>query len=121
MEEKKTEDSNEIEAKGTRAADEEAIRAAEEAAHSTLPASMRIGGQAINSVKKLYYKLVAGRLSQLQQQVIDQDRELSELTHDIGQLTAQVTQMNRLLKGIDKRLVQLEDIVQDDNDEAGQG
>ena len=120
MEGKRKENSTEMEAKGKTATNEEAIRAAEEVAHDTLPASMRTGGQAINSVKKIYYKVVAGRLSQLQQQVIDQDRELSELAHDVGQLTAQVTQMNRLLKGIDERLAHLEDRTPNDNDEAGQ-
>ena len=101
------------------AADKEAIQVAEEDAHASLPATMRLGGQTVHTLKKLYYKLAAGQISQLQQQIIDQDRELSELSHDVGELTAELIQINRLLKGIEARLASLEAKFSIDTDEKG--
>lgn len=109
MEENSTKKANEPESKQRGSIENEAIRDAEEEAYNSLPATMRFGGQAIHGIKKLYYKLLAGRIGQLQQQVIEQDRELSGLTHDISQLTVEVTQMNHMINRIDARLAQLED------------
>jgi uncharacterized coiled-coil protein SlyX len=118
-EESKTEKTDKSKLKGDVTAEEEAIQAAEKDAHSALSPTMRIGGQAFHSVKKIYYKLLAGRLSQLQEQVINQDHELSELTHDVGQLAAQVRQMNRLLEGFEQRLTRLEEQGQNEHLEEG--
>ncbi len=67
-----------------------------------------MGGRAALNLQKAYDKLVAGRVTQLQSQVIEQDRELSDLAHDIAQLTAQIKQMNHLLESLDERLTSLE-------------
>jgi hypothetical protein len=40
--------------------------------------------------------------------LIAQDRDQSALTHDLGELTAQLIQTNRLLQSIDERLARLE-------------
>jgi len=68
----------------------------------------RWGGRTILTLQSAYDKLVAGRVNQLQTQVTTQDRELSELSHDIAELTAQVIQMNRLLHSLEERLSRLE-------------
>jgi len=82
--------------------------AADQAAYVPPSRPRRWGGRAILGLQKVFDKVLAGRLVQLQGQVIDQDRELSELAHDVAELTAQVVQMNRMLHSIDERLVRLE-------------
>jgi uncharacterized coiled-coil protein SlyX len=82
--------------------------AADQAAYLPPSRPRRWGGRVILGLQKVFDKVLAGRLVQLQGQVIDQDRELSELAHDVAELTAQVVQMNRMLHSIDERLVRLE-------------
>ena len=82
--------------------------AADRAAYLPPSAAGRWGGRAILRLQKVVDKLLAGRVSQLQGQVIEQDREIATLTHDVGELTAQIVQMNRLLHAIDERLTDLE-------------
>lgn len=65
------------------------------------------GGRAALGLQGAYNKLVAGRVSQIQSQVIDQDRELSEMARDQAELVAQITQMNRRLQEVEERLAQL--------------
>jgi hypothetical protein len=83
--------------------------AANEAAYIPPPIPRRWAGRAILSLQKIVDKVLAGRVVQLQGQVIEQDRELSDLVHDMGELTAQVVQMNRRLHSIDERLTHLEE------------
>lgn len=45
---------------------------------------------------------------QVIEQVIEQDREQTELVREMGELSAQLIQMNRLLEAIDGRLAGLE-------------
>jgi predicted nuclease with TOPRIM domain len=52
---------------------------------------------------------VAERFEDLNGRLLAQDKEQSALIHDVGQLTAQLIQTNRLLKSIDERLARLED------------
>ena len=82
--------------------------AADQAAYVPPSRPRSWGGRAILRMQKVVDKVLAGRIVQLQGQVIDQDRELSDLAHDVGELTAQVVQMNRMLRSIDERLARLE-------------
>ena len=82
--------------------------AADQAAYVPPSRPRSWGGRAILRMQKVVDKVLAGRIVQLQGQVIDQDRELSDLAHDVGELTAQVVQMNRMLSSIDERLARLE-------------
>jgi uncharacterized coiled-coil protein SlyX len=82
--------------------------AADQAAYVPPSRPRRWGGRAILGMQKLFDKVLAGRVVQLQGQVIDQDRELSELAHDVAELTTQVVQANRMLHSIDERLARLE-------------
>jgi len=82
--------------------------AADQAAYVPPSRPRRWGGRAILGMQKVFDKVLAGRVVQLQEQVIDQDRELSELAHDVAELTAQVVQVNRMLHSIDERLARLE-------------
>ena len=66
------------------------------------------GGRAALTLQGVYNKLVAGRVNQIQAQVIDQDRELSEMARDQAELIAQISQMNRRLQEVEERLAQLE-------------
>jgi hypothetical protein len=52
---------------------------------------------------------VAERFEELNGRLLAQDKEQSALIHDVGQLTTQLIQTNRLLKSIDERLARLED------------
>jgi hypothetical protein len=83
-------------------------RAANLAAYVSPPTPRRWGGRVILGMQKMVNKVLAGRVVQIQEQVIDQDTELSELAHDMGELSAQVVQMNRMLRSIDERLARLE-------------
>ncbi len=83
-------------------------RAADQAAYVPPSAARSWGGRAILGMQRVVDKVLAGRVVQLQDQVIDQDRELSELAHDMGELSAQVVQLNRMLHSIDERLARLE-------------
>lgn len=67
-----------------------------------------LGGRAILTLQGAFDKLVAGRITQIQSQLIDQDRELSETVHDVAALSTQITQMNRRLKELEERLSRLE-------------
>lgn len=51
---------------------------------------------------------VAERFEELDGRLIAQDKDQSALAHDLGQLTTQLIQTNRLLKSIDERLSRLE-------------
>ena len=51
---------------------------------------------------------VAERFEDLNGRLLAQDKEQSALIHDVGQLTTQLIQTNRLLKSIDERLARLE-------------
>ena len=82
--------------------------AADQAAYVPPSRPRRWAGRAILGMQKVVDKVLAGRVTQLQGQVIDQDRELSELAHDVGELTAQAVQVNRMLRSIDERLARLE-------------
>lgn len=83
-------------------------RAADQAAYVPPSRPRNWAGRAVLRLQKVFDKLLAGRVVQLQGQVIDQDRELSELAHDVGELTAQLIQVNRRLLVIDQRLARLE-------------
>ena len=72
--------------------------AADMAAHVPPSTHRKWAGRAILTMQKIVDKLLAGRVSQLQGQVIDQDKELAELTRDVGELTAQVIQMNQMIR-----------------------
>jgi len=67
-----------------------------------------LGGRAILTLQGAYDKLVAGRITQIQSQLVDQDRELSETIHDVAELSTQITQMNRRLQELEDRLARLE-------------
>jgi len=82
--------------------------ASDQAAYVPPSRPRRWGGRAILGMQKLFDKVLAGRVVQLQGQVIDQDRELSELARDVAELTTQVVQANRMLHSIDERLARLE-------------
>lgn len=51
---------------------------------------------------------VAARFEDLNGRLLAQDKEQSAVIHDVGQLTTQLIQTNRLLKSIDERLARLE-------------
>ncbi len=67
-----------------------------------------LGGRAILTLQGAYDKLVGGRITQIQSQLVDQDRELSETAHDVAELSTQITQMNRRLQELEERLAHLE-------------
>lgn len=56
-----------------------------------------------------FNQLLAQRLNDLDARLIQQDREQSDLTHDLGQVVVQLQQMNQLLQSIDERLAKLEE------------
>lgn len=87
---------------------EKSTRKAEIAAHIQPSPARRIGGRVILAIHRLIDKLLGGRLVQMQDQVINQDRELSALTRDIADLSLMVVQLNRRLEALDERLAQLE-------------
>lgn len=62
----------------------------------------RWGGRAILALQSVYDKMLAGRLNQLQAQVIEQDREISQLAHDLAEMSTQVGQMNRRLSALEE-------------------
>ncbi len=64
-------------------------------------------------------RLLAARLHDLDMRLIAQDREQTEQSHDLAELSAQLRQTNRLLASIDRRLKRLEQ-QQQDGGEAGQ-
>jgi len=49
------------------------------------------------------------RLDELDARLIDQDREQSALTHDLGEAAALLVQLNRLLDSLDRRVASLEE------------
>ena len=61
----------------------------------------RLGGRAILALQGAYDKLLAGRLRQLQSQVIEQDREISRLTRELAQMGVQIEQLNRRLSALE--------------------
>ena len=67
-----------------------------------------LGGRAILTLQGAYDKLVAGRITQIQSQLVVQDRELSESIQDVAELSTQVTQMNRRIQDLEERLAHLE-------------
>ncbi len=62
----------------------------------------RWGGRAILALQSVYDKMLAGRLNQLQAQVIEQDREISQLAHDLAEMSTQVEQMNHRLSALEE-------------------
>ena len=82
---------------------------AEAAVYQKPSPARAFGGRIILAFQHLTEKLLGGRPAQVHQQVIDQDRELSELTHDLGELTTQIVQINRKLESLEQRLDRLED------------
>lgn len=62
-----------------------------------------------NEFNTLIVRQINGFEDQIFEQVIEQDREQTALIRDMGELSLQVKQMNRLLEAIDGRLVRLED------------
>jgi hypothetical protein len=61
-----------------------------------------------NRLTAVHLEEVAGRFEELNGRLITQDQDQSTLAHDLGQLTTQLIQTNRLLKSIDERLSRLE-------------
>lgn len=64
-----------------------------------------------NEFNRLTVQHLEGIQSQMEDingRLIAQDRDQSGLTHDLGELTAQLIQTNRLLQSIDERLSRLE-------------
>lgn len=55
-----------------------------------------------------FNRLVAQRLRQQDERLVAQDREQTELVHDLSEVTAQLAQANRLLTSIEQRLERLE-------------
>ena len=51
---------------------------------------------------------VQARFEELNGRLVAQDQDQSALTHDLGELTTQLIQTNRLLQSIDERLARLE-------------
>lgn len=51
---------------------------------------------------------IAGRFEELNGRLTAQDKDQSALVHDVGELTTQLIQTNRLLQSIDDRLSRLE-------------
>ena len=64
----------------------------------------RWGGRAVLALQRAYDKLLAGRLNQLQAQVIEQDQEISHLYHDLAEMSTQVEQMNRRLSALEEQV-----------------
>lgn len=56
-----------------------------------------------------FNQLLAQRLNDLDERLIQQDRDQANLTHDLGELVVQLQQMNHLLQSIDNRLASLEE------------
>ncbi len=83
-------------------------RAADQAAYIPPSRPRNWAGRVVLRLQKVFDKVLAGRVVQLQGQVIEQDRELSDLAHDVGELTTQLIQVNRRLQAIDQRLAGLE-------------
>ena len=82
--------------------------AAEQAAYIQPSEPRKLGGRLILALQALVNKVFAGRIVQIQDQVIDQDRELSDLAHDLAELSTLVGQLNRQQQAINKRLAKLE-------------
>jgi hypothetical protein len=61
-----------------------------------------------NRLTAVHLEEVAERFEELNGRLITQDQDQSTLAHDLGQLTTQLIQTNRLLKSIDERLSRLE-------------
>ncbi|MGD8586492.1 MAG: hypothetical protein PVH65_06685 [Chloroflexota bacterium] len=61
----------------------------------------RGAGRIILALQSVYDKLLAGRLRQLQSQVIAQDREISQLARELAQMRAQIRQMNGRLSTLE--------------------
>jgi hypothetical protein len=51
---------------------------------------------------------IQGQMEDVNGRLVAQDRDQSDLAHDVGELTAQLVQTNRLLQSIDDRLSRLE-------------
>ncbi len=88
---------------------DEATRKAEEEGHIQPPPMRRVGGRLILVLQRLVDKMLGGRLIQMRDQVIEQDRELSVLAQDIAELSIMIVQLNRQLEELDLRLASLEE------------
>ena len=62
-----------------------------------------------NEFNALIVKQMSNVESQVFEQVIEQDREQTVLIREMGELSVQLNQMNRLLEAIDGRLAGLEE------------
>jgi hypothetical protein len=62
-----------------------------------------------NEFNMLVVQQISSFEDQIFEQIIEQDREQTVLIREMGELSLQVTQMNRLLELIDGRLASLED------------
>lgn len=61
-----------------------------------------------NRLTVTHLEEIALHFEELNGRLIAQDKDQSNLTHDLGELTTQLIQTNRLLKSIDERLSRLE-------------
>lgn len=58
-----------------------------------------------------FNRLLVERLRDHDARLIEQDREQTELAHNLAEVTAQLQQTNRLLRAIERRLQRLEETV----------
>ena len=63
-----------------------------------------------NEFNNLIVQQMSNAESQIFEQVIEQDREQTVLIREMGELSLQLKQMNRLLEAIDGRLARLEEL-----------
>lgn len=69
---------------------------------------MRSTIQQQNEFNNLVVQQISGFEEQIIEQVIEQDREQTDLIREMGELSLQVRQMNRILETIDDHLAYLE-------------
>lgn len=62
-----------------------------------------------NEFNRLVVQQISTFEEQIMEQVIEQDREQTALIHEMGEISLQIRQMNRLLAAIDQRLAYLEE------------
>lgn len=67
-----------------------------------------------------FNRLVAERLAEQDERLLEQDGEQTALVHDLAELSAQLAQANRLLSSIEQRLARLEARTGEQQDEGHQ-
>ncbi|HSM56032.1 MAG TPA: hypothetical protein VK879_07760 [Candidatus Sulfomarinibacteraceae bacterium] len=77
--------------------------------------------RALRQQQNEFNRLVLGRLREQDARLIQQDREQTELVHDLAELTAQMARANRLLSSIEARLARLESALDERQDEGDGG